>query len=206
MLKKLFILLLTTLLIAVSGSGIYLHTVHKKDAVLKAQSVDRLGSRVDSLLAFNKAKKYNEEIAFLVDFSLPSFQSRFYMVDLKSRKILKQGLVTHGQADSYAKNFNTVKFSNTSGSYCSSKGFYSIGVKYQGQWGTAYRLHGLQSSNSNALKRAVVLHAHECVPEADTNLYICLSQGCPTLNPTFFASLQPDIDKAQKPILLYIYK
>lgn len=204
--KKISILVLLMGILAASGFGLYIHTIHKQDTRIVIQSTEQLTSRIDSFSVFNKNKKYNDQIAFFVDFSVPSYQARFYEVDIKNKKIIKKGLVTHGQADSYTKNFNTVKFSNTPGSYCSSPGFYSIGEKYRGQWGTAYRLRGLQSTNSNALKRAVVLHAHECVPESPTDLYICLSQGCPTLNPTFFASIQPEIDQSQRPILLYIYK
>ncbi len=97
------------------------------------------------------------------------------------------------------------RFSNTPGSNASSSGRFRIGRAYQGCFGLAYRLHGLDSTNSNALRRYVVLHAHDCVPE--TEVYpaaICMSQGCPTVSPGLLRELVPYLDQSERPVMLEI--
>ncbi len=62
---------------------------------------------------------------------------------------------------------------------CSSLGKYKIGEKYRGQYGKSYKLYGLENTNSNAYKRAIVLHGFSCVP--DEEIYpgvVCNSLGC----------------------------
>jgi hypothetical protein len=70
----------------------------------------------------------------------------------------------------------------------------------------AYKLHGQDSTNSNAFKRYVVLHAHECVPAGEVDPYpICQSDGCPTVSPAYLKKLAATIDGSPRPILLWIF-
>ncbi len=63
----------------------------------------------------------------------------------------------------------------------------------------------LNSSNSNAFKRYVVLHAHDCVPESDVNpLPICQSDGCPTVSLLFLQDLKAILDDSKKTMLLWM--
>ena len=55
-------------------------------------------------------------------------------------------------------------YSNENGSQLRSLGIYKIGAKYKGRFSDAYRLHGLQATNSNALSCNLVLHSDDCVP------------------------------------------
>lgn len=64
------------------------------------------------------------------------------------------------------------------GSGCTSLGKYKIGGAYQGQFGLAYKLYGLDSTNSNAYQRNVVLHAYDRVPDNEVYKEICQSSGC----------------------------
>jgi hypothetical protein len=146
--------------------------------------------------------KYNSHYCFLVDMKIPCGSNRFFVYDLKKDAVLQSGLVTHGYGNS---SYSRVVFSNVPGSNSSSLGTYKIGMAYQGRFGLAYKLHGLDSTNSNAYKRFVVLHAHGCVP--DTTVapgVICMSQGCPTVAPAFLRVLKSYLDNADKPILLKI--
>ena len=145
-------------------------------------------------------KGFNTEYAFYADLSRPSSEYRFFVINLKTRKIERKGLCCNGVTDPEGK----VVYSNRPGSNCSSRGAYSIGHRYTGAYGTAYKLHGLEKTNSNAFRRFVVLHAHRCVPYAPVFFSICESEGCPTVNPDFLRELQPYINRSEKPLLLYI--
>ncbi|SEW51113.1 murein L,D-transpeptidase catalytic domain-containing protein [Chitinophaga arvensicola] len=147
---------------------------------------------------------FNTHYAFLIDFNVFSGGKRFICYDLQQHKIISAGLVAHGQGPDFRA--EKVVFSNVPGSRCSSLGKYRIGGKYSGQFGIAYKLYGLDSSNSKAFDRFVVLHSHACVPAAVQEQGICRSDGCPTLNPDYFAGLQHYMDESAKPMLLWIYK
>lgn len=164
----------------------------------------RLHQKAATLKAFAARGRYNTRYACFVDFSVYSGKRRFVFYDLERDSIISRSLVTHGQGPDFRT--EAVAFSNEPGSRCSSPGKYTIGAKYTGRFGTAYKLHGLDASNSQAYKRFVVLHAHDCVPSVEVSEGICRSDGCPTLNPAYFATLQPYIDRAARPILLWIYR
>lgn len=80
------------------------------------------------------------------------------------------------------------------------------GNPYTGMWGYSYKLHGLDSTNSNAFERTVVLHSHRCVPDESTDDEICQSNGCPTVAPGFLAQLKSIINNSIRPVLLWIYQ
>lgn len=162
----------------------------------------RLKNYSPGLLSYAKRNGYNDNYAFLVDMKLPSGSNRFFVYDLGKDSVLQSGLVTHG----YGGNGQTISFSNVPGSYCTSLGKYKIGKSYYGRFGLAYKLYGLDRTNSNAINRYVVLHSHACVPAhevAPEN--ICMSQGCPTVAPVFLNQLQQYLDKSAKPVLLQIF-
>ena len=76
-----------------------------------------------------------------------------------------------------------------------------------GKFGLAYKLYGLDSTNSKAFERFVVLHAHSCVPNEEIDPEpLCQSWGCPTVSPEFLQELKKYIDASEKPILLWIYQ
>jgi hypothetical protein len=89
---------------------------------------------------------------------------------------------------------------------CTSLGKYKIGYHYNGRFGLAYKLYGLDKTNNNAFKRFVVLHSHECVPENSVADEICQSDGCPTVSRKFLKELQPILDNSSKPILLWMFE
>jgi len=162
--------------------------------------------KIQKLIAFNNNNIYNESIAFLVDYHIPSKNYRFFIVNLQTQKIIKRGLVSHGDCNDFENNYFTPRFSNIPNSKCSSLGIYSVGAKYISKmWGTAYRLNGLESTNNNALKRGIVMHAHSQVPYSETGNYINTSYGCPMMNIKFFKELQITIDSTTKDILFWAY-
>lgn len=169
-----------------------------------SMSMQKLSRKVKELREYARRNGYNTHYACFIDFGVFSGNKRFVFFDLEKNKPVSEALVCHGQGPDYR--METVPFSNEPGSLCSSPGKYRIGGKYSGRFGTAYKLHGLDASNSRAFERFVVLHAHSCVPLAETRDGICRSDGCPTLNPRYFASIQPYLDRSRKPVLLWIYR
>jgi len=168
------------------------------------KELDRLKIYAAKAKAYNLKHNYANNICFLIDMRLASGKNRFFVYDINKDSVLLAGVVAHG-AGGY---FFTAepRFSNTLHSKCSSLGKYKIGGKYEGNYGTAYKLYGLDASNSNAFNRFIVLHGYECVPdEAPDPLPICNSLGCPMVSFNFIKKLSTYIDQSNKPILLWIF-
>lgn len=160
--------------------------------------------KVSKIKNFVKNSKYNQDLAIFINFRIPSNKFRFFIYDLKSDKILEKAIVAHGSG-SVVKGTNDLTFSNTENSYQSSLGKYEISSSYIGKFGKAYRLKGLDVTNSNALKRAIVLHPYYCISDVETENLACLGLGCPMLSPNFFKVAEKYIDGSKKPIILYAF-
>jgi hypothetical protein len=163
-----------------------------------------LQQKISRLKKFATENNYDTGVAFFIDMQVKSGRNRFFVVNISSGSILKQGLVAHGKGNELFT-FNR-KFSNDEGSNCTSLGMYKIGKAYTGAFGLSYKLYGLNKTNNNALKRYVVLHAMGSIPETESKWPITQTEGCPAVAPSFLAEeLAPVLDKAEKNVLLYIY-
>lgn len=155
--------------------------------------------------AFTRKKGFNTDFCFLVDMSLSSGSNRFFVYNLKKDSLEMAGNVAHGRCNKLW--LTGRKYSNVVGCGCTSLGRYKIGAPYSGRFGLAYKLFGLDTTNSKAFERFVVLHAHECVPLDEVSpLQICQSDGCPTVAPAFLKKLAGKLDKSRLPVLLWIYE
>lgn len=164
----------------------------------------KLKTKAEQIKEFAKANGYNTTYSFMVDMHIPSGQKRFYVYNLLKDSLELSGLVAHGSGSDQGD--RDLYFSNALNSNCTSLGKYKIGKSYYGKFGLAYKLHGLDKTNSKAFERFVVLHAHECVPDEEVYpLSICQSWGCPTVAPAFLESLKKFISRSEKPILMNIY-
>ena len=162
-------------------------------------------SRANQLKMYVRDNGFSTNYCFLIDMSLPSGWKRFFVYDLVKNSIVLSGLVSHGNCNQ--NSLVEAKFSNIPSTGCSSVGKYKVGVAYHGGYGRSYKLHGLEYTNSNAFKRAVVLHGFGCVP--DEEIYpatICNTQGCAGVSFNFLKRISTLIDQSKKPILLWIYK
>jgi hypothetical protein len=157
-----------------------------------------------NLKIYSKKNKCNLDYAFVINMRIPSYKKRFFVYNLKRDSIVASGLVAHGTGSETFK--GQLVFSNTPDSRCTSLGKYKVGASYNGMYGFSYKLTGLDSTNSKAFDRAIVLHGHACVPETDNVFYpICFSYGCPMVSPIFLQTLKGYISKQGKaPILLSI--
>jgi L,D-transpeptidase-like protein len=151
-----------------------------------------------------KHDNFNGRYCFMVDMHLPSGKNRFFVYNLQKDSVEISGLVAHG-AGSDTKDSGLI-FSNIPESNCTALGVYRIGKPYNGRFGLAYKLYGLDTSNSNAYKRFIVLHSYWQVPSeevAPRGIYRSL--GCIMVAPSFLQQLKPYINKTDKPIALWVF-
>lgn len=163
----------------------------------------KIKQKAFELKQFAKKNGYDTAYSFLIDMSIPSGYKRFFIYDNYLDTIINEGMVAHGSCNTTY--LEEVQFSNTNGCGCSSYGKYKIDYAYFGNYGKAYKLRGLDASNSNAFERNIVLHSYSCVPNEETYPSpICNSLGCPMVSYDFLQLLMIYIKKSKKPILLWI--
>ena len=93
----------------------------------------------------------------IADFSKPSSEPRFHLVDLASGQV-ESHRVAHGRGSDPAHSGYLERFSNDFGSYATSNGTYTTGDYYDGKYGLSMKVQGLDWSNNNAEARAIVIH------------------------------------------------
>lgn len=117
----------------------------------------------------------------VIDYSKPSTEKRLWVYDLRSRELLYEELVAHGQGS--GETFARV-FSNEPDTHASSLGLFLTGDTYIGRNGYSLRLRGLDEGvNHRARERAIVMHGAPYVSEefvAKTGR-LGRSWGCPAL-------------------------
>ena len=138
----------------------------------------------------------------IIDYSLPSTSKRLWVIDMNHQQVLFNTYVAHGSGSglNYAHHF-----SNLPNSHSPSLGLFQTGNSYQGKYGLALRLKGLESGfNDEALKRAVVIHSAWYVGAAFKNAhgYMGRSWGCPALSKKIY---KPIIHEIQHGSLIFAY-
>lgn len=125
----------------------------------------------------------NRDVLAIADFSLPSRTPRFHLVDAASGRA-NSFLVAHGRGSDPAHTGWLQRFSNEPRSNATSAGAYRTDGLYVGAHGRSIRLTGLDSTNNNALSRAIVVHAAWYVsPDmARTHGVLGRSEGCLALS------------------------
>ena len=172
------------------------------------------GNDIDfqSLKEYSNKHGLSENFAIVVDFEKPSGKHRFYVCDLNKQKIIASSLCAHG-AGKRSTIFNPV-FSNEVGSNCSSLGHYIITGRHKmSSTGLpSFRLKGLDSSNSNAMKRGNLIHSAKLVSYCRLGIYPFylpldkrISSGCFAIDIDMMDIVGDLVDKEKKPILLYAF-
>lgn len=121
------------------------------------------------------------ELLAIVDYTQPSSEKRFFLLDLATNKILYHSRVAHSKTSGVEI---PIKFSNDPNSFENSLGFYLTLGEYSGAYGHSLKLKGLEENiNTNAEERAIVLHGGEIANESYLKTYGLLgrSLGCPVL-------------------------
>jgi hypothetical protein len=123
----------------------------------------------------------NKPYLTIIDFTLPSFEKRLWLIDMASNKILYYTYVAHGKNSG---GIMAERFSNTPQSYQSSLGFYLTGDTYHGKNGYSLYLRGLEKGiNDKAMDRAIVMHGAWYANESMIKKFGRLgrSYGCPSI-------------------------
>ncbi|MET0946392.1 MAG: murein L,D-transpeptidase catalytic domain-containing protein [Flavobacterium sp.] len=198
--KKILIVFLMILFVFIGYKIIYKENKHPSSTTTPIDP--KYINEVRNLVEGNS--KYNKRIAFFIDMKIPSGKNRFFVYDLKTNKIIDKGLVAHGSG-SETNVKGKLKFSNIPNSLSTSLGKYYIGNSYNGKFGKAYKLYGLDKTNSNAFHRDIVFHYYFDVPYQEQKGYICNSFGCPMVNKKYFERTAKIIDGSQSNIVMSIY-
>jgi hypothetical protein len=135
----------------------------------------------DTLVYFEKYKSHigNKNYIAVINFAQSSKKKRFYIIDMRTGRV--QGLhVAHGKGSDGNHDGYAERFSNMFGSNASSLGFYTTGETFYGGHGLSLRLDGRSMTNSNARRRAIVIHGASYIEEA--SLIQGRSWGCPAVN------------------------
>lgn len=148
----------------------------------------------------NRNSFSNQRYISVIDFTKPSMQKRLFLIDLRTGEVEARN-TSHGKGSDPSGTGYARSFSNKSGSNASSLGFYrTLDTYYSSKFkGTAMRLQGLSSTNSNAAARAIVMHPAWYVTEGSN---VGRSQGCPALDKRFSDAV---IAKIKGGSLLYMW-
>jgi hypothetical protein len=124
----------------------------------------------------------------VIDYSLPSFERRLWVLDPSRMKVLFREFVAHGRGSTDNDNPEyAVRFGNQSSSLRSSIGTFLTGSIYDGAHGPSLELIGLDAGvNDNALERRIVIHSAAYVGMRYREAHegsVGRSWGCPALDP-----------------------
>lgn len=156
----------------------------------------------EAVMGYNKIKKRKKDIITLIDFTKPSSEERFYVLDMRHKKILFTSVVSHGRNSG---GLYATSFSNKNGSYQSSLGFFLTENTYQGRNGYSLVLNGLEKGiNDRAKERAIVIHgaSYSNPSVIASSGRLGRSLGCPALPQKVSRHI---INTIKDGSLLYIY-
>ncbi len=144
----------------------------------------RVAERASELLDFCQKEGYNCHIALFVDLSRHSGRRRFVAWSFERNAPMFICPVSHGSGSARSHVRSAfARLSNEDGSHLSSVGRALVAERYVGCYGVAYRLDGLDSTNSNLRSRCVVLHGWKHTTSCPTwPIAATGSFGCPVLS------------------------
>jgi hypothetical protein len=130
---------------------------------------------------------WRRDMAGIADFGVHSALPRFHFANLEAGTVTSYR-VAHGTGSDYEHDGWLKTFSNVHGSNATSRGAYISWEWYKGRYGTSIRLGGLDPDNSNALDRAIVMHAADYARPEHVDRWGKLgrSNGCLAMAPDDF--------------------
>ncbi|MGL5000309.1 MAG: murein L,D-transpeptidase catalytic domain family protein [Cetobacterium sp.] len=134
-----------------------------------------------ALNGYKKIDSKKKQLLTIIDYSKPSTEKRFFVIDIDSKKILVNSHVSHGKNS--GGNIPT-SFSNKISSNKSSLGFFLTENTYMGGNGYSLVLNGLERGiNDKAKERYIVIHGADYAnPKITKSLgRLGRSLGCPAL-------------------------
>ncbi len=131
--------------------------------------------------AYENTKNRKKSVLTIIDYSKPSTEKRFYVVDLDKKELIYKTYVSHGVNSGKKK---ATAFSNVVNSRKTSLGTFLTDTTYYGSNGYSLRLDGLTSGlNDKARERYIVVHGAKYANPSfiEKNGYLGRSWGCPAL-------------------------
>ena len=138
----------------------------------------------------------------VIDYSRPSTEKRLWVFDLRSRELIYEELVAHGQGSGAVM---ASAFSNEADTHRTSLGLFKTDTTYVGKNGYSLRLDGLDKGvNDNARERAIVMHGAPYVSQAfvKSTGRLGRSWGCPAVSADVARQL---IDRVKGGGLVFAY-
>ncbi|MCO5231854.1 MAG: murein L,D-transpeptidase catalytic domain family protein [Chitinophagales bacterium] len=178
---------------------------------IQAAKIEALQNKGNEALRFCKTKGYNTDFCILINMGEHSGLKRFYIWDFNNESIMYSFLVSHGCGESpWGLDFSRENpmFSNSDGSHLTSLGKYKIGERGYSNWGinVKYLMHGLEPSNNNALRRTIVFHSWDIIPNREVYPRgVSEGWGCPAVSNDAFRTIDPMLRHSSKPVLMWIY-
>ncbi len=132
-------------------------------------------------LGYVQIPNKNPGVLVIIDYSKPSNEERFYVLDLNKKKLVYSTRVAHSKNSGLEI---PLEFSDDPNSYQSSLGFFLTLGEYNGTYGYSLRLKGLEENiNANAESRAIVIHGGDIVDDEYIKKFgfAGRSLGCPVL-------------------------
>jgi len=141
----------------------------------------------------------------VIDYSLPSWERRLWVLDPMRSTVLFHEFVAHGRGSATeADPDRAVRFGNDAASLRSSLGTFLTGGTYTGKHGRSLELIGLDPGvNDKARERRIVMHPADYVSAEFRALRggrVGRSFGCPALDPAIAPAL---IDRIRDGSVLY---
>ena len=140
--------------------------------------------------SYNKLKregKTKTNKMVLMDMSRPSTESRMWVIDMDSKKLLAQHRVAHGSGSGVSSDPRLARnFSDRNHSHKTSLGAYVTAETYSGKHGLSLKLDGQERGfNRSARSRYVVMHSANYASDSFVRQhgYLGRSQGCPAMDP-----------------------
>ena len=167
----------------------------------------RFRQQVVEAAAFCREKGYNQRIVLLWDLSVHSGRRRFVVWNITENRVEHAFVASHGSGSSRSHVPSAyAKVSNVDGSHLSSVGRALVAERYVGRYGVAYRLDGLEETNSEMRRRCIVLHGWRYTTSFPIwPLPTVGSWGCPVLSRKAMRILDKILQREQD-VLLWIYK
>lgn len=132
-------------------------------------------------LGYVQISHKNPGVLIIIDYTKPSNEERFYVLDLNKKKLVYSTRVAHSKNSGLEI---PLEFSDDPNSYQSSLGFFLTLGEYNGAYGYSLRLKGLEENiNANAEDRAIVIHGGDIVEDEYIKKFgfAGRSLGCPVL-------------------------
>ena len=170
-------------------------------------NTERFRQRAERLADFCRERGYNSNVVLLWDLSLHSGRRRFVVWSIAKDRAEHCFVCSHGSGSEKSRVRSAyAECSNAECSHLSSIGRAVIAERYEGRYGVAYRMDGLDESNSALRERCIVLHGWRYTTSFPIYpLPTVGSRGCPVLSQKAMRVVDDILQREQR-VVLWAFK